>query len=101
MRRSVSIVLAASALTAAAMPAMAQDAAPTAPAAPRAVYVCASDAATTRSFQQRYGVRPTFVSATEARAAAAAGERWDTPRCMTEREHRRLNDLARAGRIPG
>lgn len=100
MRRSVSILLAASALTAAAMPAMAQDTAPAA-AAPRAVYVCASDAATTRSFQQRYGVRPTFVSATEARAAAAAGDHWDTPRCMTEREHRRLNDLARAGRVPG
>jgi len=101
MRRSVSILLAAAALAAFTAPAMAQDAAPSASSAPRAVYVCASDAATTRSFQHRYGVRPTFVSATEARAAAAGGERWATPRCMTDREHRRLVELARQPRVPG
>lgn len=101
MRRSVSILLAATALAAFTAPAMAQDAAPSASSAPRAVYVCATDAATTRSFQQRYGARPTFVSATEVRAAAAGGERWATPRCMTDREHRRLVELARAARVPG
>ena len=98
MRRSVSILVAP--LAAFAAPAVAQDAAQTAPDAPRAVYVCASDATTTRSFQQRHGVRPTFVSAEQARAAAANGERWDTPRCMTDREHRRMLDQARVPRVP-
>ncbi len=97
MRHSISILLAVSALAA---PAMAQDVRPVSDA-PRAVYVCASDAATTRSFQHRYGQRPVFVRAEEARAAAANGERWSTPRCMTEREHRRLVELAREPRVPG
>lgn len=98
MRRSVSILLAVSALAAAAGPVMAQDSPPT---APRAVYVCGSDAATSRSFQHRYGERPIFVSADEALAAAASGERWATPRCMTDREHRRLVELTRQPRTPG
>ncbi|MES2835066.1 MAG: hypothetical protein V4707_10210 [Pseudomonadota bacterium] len=84
MRRSISTLLAAATVLAGA-PALAQQA----PAAPRAVYVCAADSATARSFQQRHGVRPIFVTAREVRAAAAAGERWNAPRCMTEREHRR------------
>ncbi len=103
MRRSISILVVASAIAAFTAPAVAQDAAQSAPAAPRAVYVCASDATTARSFEQRHGVRPTFVSANEARAAAANGERWATPRCMTEREERRLRDLSSertAGRYP-
>lgn len=98
MRRSISILMAASAIAA---PALAQEASPAETVAPRAVYVCAADAATSRSFQQRYGERPVFVSAVEARTAAANGERWSTPRCMTEREHRRLLELAREPRVPG
>lgn len=101
MRRSFSILVAASAIAAFAAPVVAQDAAQSVAAAPRAVYVCAADATTTRSFQQRHGVRPTFVSANEARSAAANGERWATPRCMTDREHRRLVELSRADRVPG
>lgn len=101
MRRSISILVATSAIAAFAAPAIAQDAAPATPDAPRAVYVCAADATTTRSFQQRHGVRPTFISANEARSAAANGERWATPRCMTDREHRRLIELVRADRVPG
>lgn len=90
MHRSISLLLAASAVAALATPALAQEA----PAAPRAVYVCSADAATSRSFQQRHGVRPVFVTAREARAAVMGGERWSTPRCMTEREHRRWVEMS-------
>ena len=93
MRRSISLLLAASGVAAFALPAVAQQV-PAAADAPRAVYVCAADAATARSFQQRHGVRPVFVTAREVRQAAAAGERWATPRCMTEREHRRWADAS-------
>lgn len=100
MRRSISILLSASTVVAFAAPAIAQEPG-SAAGGERAVYICASDAATSRSFQQRYGARPTFVSADEARAAAASGERWETPRCMTEREHRRLVEQSRTLRVPG
>jgi hypothetical protein len=101
MRRSISILVATTAIAAFAAPVVAQETARGAPEAPRAVYVCASDATTSRSFEQRHGVRPTFVSADQARTAAANGERWATPRCMSDREHRRLVELARADRVPG
>lgn len=62
-------------------------------AAPRAVLICGQDAATRRSFEARYGAAPVFVTAREALDAAAANERWDAPRCMTEREHARYARL--------
>ena len=58
--------------------------------AERVVFVCASDQATRRSFERQHGVQPVFVTAREAVAANAADEHWATPRCMTEREHRRF-----------
>ena len=73
-----------------------QDQAPRAEArVERAAYVCASDDATRRSFEREYGAAPVFVTAEEALAAAAAGERWATPRCMTEAQHARLERLRR------
>ncbi|MFN3815548.1 hypothetical protein [Brevundimonas sp.] len=59
----------------------------------RAAYVCATDEATRRSFEREYGAAPVFVTAEEALAAAASGERWTTPRCMTEAQHARLERL--------
>ena len=57
------------------------------------VFICATDASTRRSFQREHGVQPTFVTAREALSARSAGETWTTPRCMTEREVGRLNEL--------
>jgi len=85
MRRTVSSILALAALAAAAAPALAD----TQPTPARAVYVCGSDEATAASFERRYGSAPVFVTARDAIAASQAGERWATPRCMTEREHAR------------
>jgi len=59
----------------------------------RAAYVCATDEATRRSFEREYGQAPVFVTAEEALAASAAGERWTTPRCMTEAQHERLERI--------
>lgn len=61
----------------------------------RAAYVCGTDEATRRSFEREYGAAPIFVTAEEAVAAAAAGERWAAPRCMTEAQHARLERLRR------
>ena len=61
----------------------------------RAAYVCATDEATRRSFEREYGAEPVYVTAEEALAAAAAGERWETPRCMPEAQHARLERLRR------
>ena len=52
--------------------------------------VCATDAATRRSFQRQYGAEPQFVSAQDALRARAQGATWETPRCMTQAEHARL-----------
>ena len=78
--------------------AVAQQEAPTPrpePRVERAAYVCATDEDTRRSFEREYGVAPVFVTAEEALAAAAAGERWVTPRCMTQAQHERLERLRR------
>ncbi|MFN4296361.1 MAG: hypothetical protein ACK4FB_05925 [Brevundimonas sp.] len=66
-----------------------------APRFERAAYVCATDEATRRSFEREYGAAPVFITAEEALAAAASGERWATPRCMTEAQHARLERLRR------
>lgn len=92
MRRSISILVAAAALAALSAPAQAGD--PVTSSSPREVYVCGADAATARSFERRHGSRPVFVTARQASEAAAAGERWEAPRCMTAREHARYTRLA-------
>lgn len=55
----------------------------------RTVLICGQDAASRRSFEARYGHAPVFVTARDAQRAAADGERWAAPRCMTDREHGR------------
>lgn len=65
------------------------------PRAERIAYICASDEITRRAFEREYGSAPIFVTAEEALAAVAAGERWTTPRCMTETQHARLERLRR------
>lgn len=91
----MSILLAAALAASAVTPALADspDTRTARDSAPRAVYVCGQDQATRRSFEARYGSEPVFVSATEAMAADRAGERWETPRCMSEREHARFERM--------
>lgn len=56
----------------------------------RTVYICDNSAMTRRAFAREFG-KTEFV---KADAAAAKGERWTAPKCMTAREARRLKQLA-------
>ena len=58
--------------------------------AQRVVMMCDNDDATRSAFRREHGQAPTFVTAEEALRARSANERWEAPRCMTEREHARL-----------
>lgn len=93
MNRSTTI-LAVGALTAAvAFPAFAQQTrtAAEAPArAQRVVMLCENDDATRSAFRREHGSAPVFVTADQALQARARGQTWETPRCMTAREHGRL-----------
>ena len=89
MTRFVSPALIVAALAAVATPSLAQTSRPDA-AKLQSVMVCATDAATRRAYQREFGVAPVFVTAQEAVAARQAGQRWATPRCMTERQYDRL-----------
>ncbi|WP_426022222.1 hypothetical protein [Brevundimonas sp. PWP3-1b1] len=60
------------------------------PAALRAVMACKTDTATRRAYQREFGAAPVFVTAQEAVAARQNGQRWSTPRCMTEHQYNRL-----------
>lgn len=60
------------------------------PAALRAVMACKTDTATRRAYQREFGAAPVFVTAQEAVAARENGQRWATPRCMTEHQYNRL-----------
>lgn len=60
------------------------------PAALRAVMACKTDTATRRAYQREFGAAPVFVTAQEAVAARENGQRWSTPRCMTEHQYNRL-----------
>ena len=72
-------------------PALAGDLQPGVRHAPqRVVMQCASDATTRAAFTREHGARPVFVTAREVEAARANGQSWNTPRCMTAREHSRL-----------
>lgn len=57
----------------------------------RPVLICADDDATRRAFASTYG-EARYVTAEQVRAAAAAGETWSTPRCITEQELSRYRD---------
>ena len=92
IRTALSLTLAAGLTLAAAVPATAAiDPKTGAPA--QAVMICGDDAATRASFEREYGERPVFVSAQDLLAARDAGERWEAPRCMTEREYVRYERI--------
>ena len=52
--------------------------------------VCKTDTATRRAYQREFGAAPVFMTAQEAVAARENGQRWSTPRCMTEHQYNRL-----------
>lgn len=78
-----------------ALPALAQEpqSAPSLQTASLPVYLCESSDANRSAFLRQHGEPPTFVTAEEILAARTAGERWETPRCMTDRQHRRLGQM--------
>ena len=61
----------------------------------RVAYICVNDEATRRAFERQYGQAPIFVTAEQAAAANVAGERWTTPRCMTDIQHARWERMRR------
>ncbi|WGM37639.1 hypothetical protein [Caulobacter sp. NIBR1757] len=71
-----------------AMPASAVTQADLKPRAGRELYVCARDEASRRAFKREHG-QVIFVSAKEA----ADSKGWDTPRCITAGEYRRLTAM--------
>lgn len=64
----------------------------------RGVVVCAQDAASRRAFVRRYGERPVFITAREAREVRRDAPAWEAPRCMTEQEHVRYERAAALAR---
>lgn len=95
MNRSTVFAAVLTLAASAALPALAQQPEtrfPTqAPAeAQRVVMMCDNDDATRSAFRREHGQTPTFVTAEEALRARAENQRWEAPRCMTEREHARL-----------
>lgn len=58
--------------------------------AQRVVMMCDTDAATRSAFRREHGSAPAFVTAEQALQARSRGETWQAPRCMTAREHARL-----------
>lgn len=94
IRTALSLTLSAGLVLAAAAP-VAASTDPKAERAPtQAVMICAEDASTRASFEREYGERPVFVSAQDLLAARDAGERWEAPRCMTEREYARYERIS-------
>lgn len=99
MNRLNTLVAVAALAGAVAAPAMAQQARlpMEAPAgAQRVVMMCTNDAATRSAFRREHGAAPTFVTAEQALQARATGEIWSAPRCMTAREHGRLQQTLTA-----
>lgn len=59
----------------------------------RPILICASDTATQRAFRREHGAEARFITAEQATDAARRGERWETPRCISERQNARLQDM--------
>ena len=88
---AIASVLAAGSAFAAQAPASSPTAKPAEAAPPaakpsRTVFICDNDAMTRRAFAREYG-KTEFV---RAEAAAAKGEAWSAPRCITAAEARKL-----------
>lgn len=60
----------------------------------RPVLVCATDAATRRSFTREHGSAPQFITAREVLSIQRSDAGWSTPRCMTAREFARYREAA-------
>lgn len=93
LTRFLTPVLIVAAMAATATPSLAQQTHPreaARPAALRAVMACKTDTATRRAYRREIGAAPVFVTAQEALAARQNGQRWATPRCMTEHQYNRL-----------
>jgi hypothetical protein len=93
IRTALSLTLATGLALAAAAP-VAASVDPTTDTPAQAVMICSEDAVTRASFEREYGERPVFVSAQDLLAARDAGERWEAPRCMTEREYVRYERIS-------
>lgn len=63
-------------------------------ASERPVLVCATDAATRRSFTREHGAAPQFITAREVLSIQRSDAGWSTPRCMTAREFARYREAA-------
>jgi len=61
------------------------------PANTRTLYICNDGAATRAAFEKEYG-EVKFLSAAQVRAAKGG---WTTPRCITPREHAKLQEMMR------
>ena len=101
-RALAALALAASALAAA--PAWAHDGQvrrASLEASGRAVFVCATDQATRRAFAREHGSAPVFITAQEALSVRPSDPAWESPRCMTAREHARYREgLTTYARVP-
>ncbi|MFC7377512.1 hypothetical protein [Brevundimonas sp. GCM10030266] len=89
------VATAASALSAAPVVAHEASQAPVA----RPVMVCATDAATRRSFTREHGAAPIFITAREVQALRPSDPTWSTPRCITATEHARLVNTSANARV--
>jgi hypothetical protein len=58
-------------------------------AAARSLYICDASDLTRRSFARQHGA----VEFVKADQAAAKGEAWDAPRCITRSEYQRLRQM--------
>lgn len=86
--------LAAAAILPAGIASAGDDRDPYARAEGRVVLICATDAATRRAFTREHGSAPIFVTAREALSVRASDPAWNTPRCMTAREHARYREAS-------
>lgn len=64
------------------------EAAASTPASARPVMICADDDFTRQAYAEAYG-RARYLTAEDVSLAAARGDTWNAPRCITETELRR------------
>lgn len=57
--------------------------------AARSLYICEASELTRRSFSREHGA----IAFVKAEEAAAKGEAWDAPRCITRAEYQRLRQI--------
>lgn len=65
----------------------------------RVVMICDRSAKTRRMFEQEHGAPAIFMSAEQLAKAEAAKESWSAPRCITQAELQRYDQLAAEVRV--